>query len=108
LTAGNEKRKKIVLAMTLQLVCSIIETINLQYVAVLNKTRSLLLSPKKKLIKNKVINGSPCVEDHIFLPVSRAWPASVCSELAPVRTVHPGNLARHSRQSVRKGRHLNN
>jgi hypothetical protein len=44
----------------------------------------------------------------MFLPVSMAWPASVYSELAPARTVHLGNLARHSRQSVRKGRHLNN
>jgi hypothetical protein len=50
----------------------------------------------------------PFVEDHMFLPVSMAWPVSVCSEPAPARTVHPGNLARHSRQSVRKGRHLNN
>ncbi len=55
-----------------------------------------------------MINGNPCVEDHIFLPVSRAWPASVYSELAPARTAHPDNLARHSRQSVRKGRPFNN
>jgi hypothetical protein len=44
----------------------------------------------------------------MFLPVSMAWPASVYSELAPARTVHLGNLARHSRQSIRKGRQLNN
>jgi hypothetical protein len=43
----------------------------------------------------------------MFLPVSMAWPVSECSEQAPARTVHPGNLARHSRQSVRKGRQLN-